>query len=107
MADHKLLGVDGNLTTYGDPTFSRFIRRAFLASQGFDKTDLDRPVVGIADTSSDYNTCHAHMPQMVDAVKRGVLEAGGLPLAFPTISLNEILFHPTTCLLYTSPSPRD
>lgn len=96
MADHKLLGVDGNLTTYGDPTFSRFIRRAFLASQGFDKTDLDRPVVGIADTSSDYNTCHAHMPQMVDAVKRGVLEAGGLPLAFPTISLNEILFHPTT-----------
>lgn len=96
MSTKKPAGIDGNLTTYGDPYFSRFIRRAFLASQGFDRTDLDRPVVGIADTSSDYNTCHAHMPQMVDAVKRGVLEAGGLPLVFPTISLNEILFHPTT-----------
>ena len=96
MNDERPAGIDGNLTTYGDPYFSRFIRRAFLASQGLDKTDLDRPIIGIADTSSDYNTCHANMPQMVDAVKRGVLEAGGLPLVFPTISLNEILFHPTT-----------
>ena len=95
MADHPT-GIDRNLTTYGDPTFSRFIRRAFLASQGFDGADLERPVVGIADTSSDYNTCHAHMPALVDAVKRGVLQAGGLPLVFPTISLNEILFSPTT-----------
>ena len=95
MAEH-LTGIDRNLTTYGDPTFSRFIRRAFLASQGFDGADLARPVVGIADTSSDYNTCHAHMPALVDAVKRGVLQAGGLPLVFPTISLNEILFSPTT-----------
>jgi len=95
MSDERT-GIDSNLTTYGDPYFSKFIRRAFLASQGFDEEDLDRPVVGIADTSSDYNTCHANMPQMVDAVKRGVLEAGGLPLVFPTISLNEILFHPTT-----------
>ena len=83
MAEEQLTGIDRNLTTYGDPTFSRFIRRAFLASQGFDEEDLDRPVVGIADTSSDYNTCHGNMPQMVAAVKRGVLEAGGLPLVFP------------------------
>jgi dihydroxy-acid dehydratase len=96
MSEEKPAGIDGNLTTYGDPYFSRFIRRAFMASQGFDKEDLDRPIIGIADTSSDYNTCHANMPQMVSAVKRGVLEAGGLPLVFPTISLNEILFHPTT-----------
>lgn len=89
-------GIDRNLTSYGDPAFSRFIRRAFLASQGFDSADLERPVVGIADTSSDYNTCHAHMPALVEAVKRGVLQAGGLPLVFPTISLNEILFSPTT-----------
>ena len=89
-------GIDRNLTSYGDPAFSRFIRRAFLASQGFDDADLQRPVVGIADTSSDYNTCHAHMPALVDAVKRGVLQAGALPLVFPTISLNEILFSPTT-----------
>ena len=94
--DKHLTGINRNLTTYGDPAFSRFIRRAFLASQGFDGTDLERPVVGIADTGSDYNTCHAQMPALVDAVKRGVLQAGGLPMVFPTISLNEILFSPTT-----------
>lgn len=92
----ELTGIDRALTSYGDPTFSRFIRRAFLSSQGLDHTDLERPVIGIADTSSDYNTCHAHMPMIVDAVKRGVLQAGGLPFVFPTISLNEILFSPTT-----------
>ncbi|NLG26460.1 MAG: dihydroxy-acid dehydratase, partial [Chloroflexi bacterium] len=59
---------------------------------------LDRPVIGIVDTSSDYNTCHRQMPEMVAAVKRGVLEAGGLPMAFPTISLHEILTSPTAML---------
>jgi dihydroxy-acid dehydratase len=74
------------------------MRRAFLASAGYDRVDLERPIVGIADTSSDYNICHRQMPEMVAAVKRGVLQAGGLPLAFPTISLNEILTAPTTML---------
>ena len=55
-------GVDRNLTHYGDPGFSRYLRRAFLASAGFDEADLERPVVGIADTSSDYTTCHRDMP---------------------------------------------
>ena len=91
-------GIDGRLTSYADPAFSRFVRRAFLSSAGYDRDDLDRPVVGIVDTSSDYNTCHRHMGQMVDAVKRGVLEAGGLPFAFPTISLHEILTAPTTMM---------
>ena len=45
-------GVDRGLTSYGDEGFSRFLRRAFLASAGLDESDLDRPVVGIADTSS-------------------------------------------------------
>jgi dihydroxy-acid dehydratase len=91
-------GIDRNLTSYGDVEFSRYMRRAFLASAGYDREDLDRPIIGIVDTSSDYNTCHRQMPEMVQAVKRGVLEAGGLPLAFPTISLNEILTSPTTML---------
>jgi dihydroxy-acid dehydratase len=91
-------GIDRNLTSYGDVEFSKYIRRAFLASAGFDAVDLSRPIVGIVDTSSDYNTCHRQMPEMVAAVKRGVLEAGGLPLAFPTISLHEILTSPTTML---------
>ncbi len=91
-------GIDRNLTHYGDPGFSRYLRRVFLASAGFDEADLDRPVVGIADTSSDYTTCHRDMPQLVEAVKRGVLEAGGLPLVFPTLSLGELLLSPTAML---------
>ncbi len=92
------MGIDRNVTSYGDPAFSRYLRRAFLASAGFDRADLDRPVVGIADPSSDYTTCHRDMPALVQAVKRGVLEAGGLPLVFPTASLAEILLSPTSML---------
>ena len=90
------VGIDRGLTAYGDLGFSKYLRRAFLASAGFDRADLDRPVVGIADTSSEYTTCHRHMPEIVQAVKRGVLEAGGLPLVFPTTSLGEILLSPTS-----------
>ena len=94
----KQTGINRNLTSYGDRDFSRFLRRAFLSSAGYDREDLKRPVVGIVNTTSDYNTCQRQMPEMVAAVKRGVLEAGGLPFAFPTISLNEILTAPTTML---------
>ncbi|MEW6266497.1 MAG: dihydroxy-acid dehydratase [Thermodesulfobacteriota bacterium] len=91
-------GIYRHLTSYGDPGFSRYMRRAFLASAGYDRQDLDRPIVGVVNTTSDYNVCHRVMPEMIEAVKRGVLEAGGLPLVFPTISLNEILTSPTTML---------
>ena len=93
------MGVEGRPTEYSDPGFSRFVRRAFLASAGFDATSLGRPVVGIAHTSSDYTTCHRSMPELVEAVRRGVLESGALPLAFPTASLPEILLSPTSMLL--------
>lgn len=92
------LGVDRKLTSYGDPGFSRFIRRAFLNSAGLDAEDLQRPVVGILNTTSDYTTCHRDMPQLIEHVKRGVLEAGGLPFVFPVMSLGEILTSPTTML---------
>jgi dihydroxy-acid dehydratase len=91
-------GVDQSQTQYGDPGFSRYLRRAFLASAGYDDIDLDRPIVGIALTTSGYNTCHRDMPALADAVRRGVYEAGGLPIDFPTISLGEILTSPTTML---------
>src|SRR5579859_4892517 len=90
--------LEERLASYGDPAFSRYLRRAFLASAGFDRTDLSRPLVGIADTSSDYNTCHRQMPQLVAAVRRGVLEAGGLPFVFPTASLAESFLTPTSML---------
>lgn len=91
-------GINRNLTSYGDVGFSRYLRRAFLSSAGYDRVDLDKPVIGIVDTSSDYNTCHRQMPEMIKAIKRGVSQAGGLPMSFPTISLNEILTSPTTML---------
>lgn len=96
MPENK--GIYKNLTSYGDADFSRYLRRAFLASAGYDATDLERPIVGITNTSSDFNPCHRGASEMIDSVKRGVLEAGGLPFAFPTMSLHEILFHPTTML---------
>jgi dihydroxy-acid dehydratase len=95
---HVPFGVDRNLTSYGDPGFSRYLRRVFLAAAGYDRTDLDRPVVGIAELTSDYNPCHRAMPDLVQSVKRGVLEAGGLPLVFPTASLGETLLSPTSML---------
>ena len=91
-------GIEKNLTKYGDAGFSRLVRRAFLASEGLDATDLDRPIIGIANTSSDYTTCHRDMPAMIEAVKRGVSQAGGLPLVFPTISLAETLLSPTSMM---------
>lgn len=91
-------GFDRRLTDYGDPGLSKFLRRAFLASAGLDTEDLAKPVVGICNTASDYTTCHRDMPALLDAVKRGVLEAGGLPFQFTAMSLGEILMNPTTMM---------
>ena len=98
MADTGVKGIDRNLTRYGDTEFSRYLRRAFLSSAGYDREDLDRPIIGVADTSSDYNTCHRDMPALVEGVRRGITQAGGLALAFPTISLAETLLSPTSML---------
>ncbi len=92
------LGVRRNLTSYGDAGFSRYLRGAFLAGAGFDAEDLTRPVIGIANLTSDYNPCHRLMPGLVDNVRRGVTEAGGLPFVFPTISLGESFLSPTSML---------
>src|SRR5690606_24587625 len=60
---------------------------------------LDRPVIGIADTGSAYNPCHGNMDSLLEAVKRGILLAGGLPVPFPTISIHESFAHPTSMYL--------
>ena len=85
-------------TSYGDPGFGRFLRGAFLAAAGFDRVDLAKPLIGITDLTSDYNPCHRGMPDIIEHVKRGVLEAGGLPMVFPTMSLGETLLSPTSML---------
>jgi dihydroxy-acid dehydratase len=92
-------GINRSLTSYGDVGFSRYLRKAFLAGAGFDAADLGKPFIGIADLSSDYNPCHRLMPAMVDSVRRGVTQAGGLPLVFPTMSLHESFASPTSMLL--------
>lgn len=98
MSTNEPRGVTRGLTSYGDPGFSRFLRGAFLSAAGYDAEDLDRPIVGIADLTSDFNPCHRGMPGIVESVKRGVAEAGGLPLVFPTSSLGETLLSPTSML---------
>ena len=92
-------GMRKGLTRYGDEDFSLFLRKAFIKAMGFSDDALSRPIVGIADTGSDYNACHATVPKLVEAVKRGVMLAGGLPMAFPTISLHESFAHPTSMFL--------
>jgi dihydroxy-acid dehydratase len=96
MADP--LGLDNGLTNYGDRDFARFLRRSFARSMGISTELLNRPVVGIAMTPSEFNNCHRAMPDLVEAVSRGVLAAGGLPRAFPTVSLGEVFLNPTSMM---------
>jgi dihydroxy-acid dehydratase len=92
-------GMRKGLTSYGDADFSLFLRKAFIKGAGYSDSALDRPVIGIADTGSGYNPCHGNMPQLIEAVQRGVMLAGGLPVRFPTISLHESFAHPTSMYL--------
>lgn len=93
------LGLRGNLTNYGDAGFALFLRKAFIKGSGYTDDALDRTVVGIVDTGSGFNPCHGNMPQLIEAVKRGVMLAGGLPVEFPTISLHEAFSQPTSMYL--------
>src|SRR3974390_1950698 len=90
------VGLDHGLTDYGDRDFSRYLRRSFAQSMGYSRAMLDKPVIGIAYTPSGFNNCHRHFPELLEAVKRGVLAAGALPLAFPTTSLGEVFLAPTS-----------
>jgi dihydroxy-acid dehydratase len=92
-------GLRRRLTSYGDPDFSLFLRKAFIKAMGFSDDALDRPIVGITNTYSDYNPCHGNVPQLVEAAKRGVMLAGGLPMVFPTISIHESFAAPTSMYL--------
>jgi len=94
MTDQK--GMRRGLTRYGDEGFSLYLRKAFIKAMGYSDDALDRPVIGIANTFSAYNACHANVPALAEAVKRGVMLAGGLPMEFPTISLHESFAYPTS-----------
>jgi len=91
-------GFDRGLTNYGDRDFARFLRRSFARSMGLSRETLEKPIVGIAMTPSGFNNCHRMMPDLVDAVSRGVLAAGALPRPFPTVSLGEVFLNPTSMM---------
>ena len=92
-------GLYKGLTSYGDADFSLFLRKAFIKAAGYSDDALDRPIVGVTNTYSDYNPCHGNVPDLIESVKRGVMLAGGLPMVFPTISIAESFAHPTSMFL--------
>src|SRR6202047_2309824 len=92
----RVEGLANGLTNYGDRDFSLYLRRSFAMSMGYSRAMLKKPVIGIAYTPSGFNNCHRHFPELLAAVKRGVLAAGALPLEFPPISLGEVFLSPTS-----------
>jgi len=92
-------GLRGGLTNYGDEGFALFLRKAFIKGAGYSDDALDRTIVGIVNTGSGYNPCHGNAPQLVEAVRRGVMLEGGLAIDFPTISIAESFSSPTSMYL--------
>ncbi|KAI7474377.1 putative dihydroxy-acid dehydratase [Hortaea werneckii] len=92
-------GLRQGLTSYGDTHFSLFLRKVFIKAAGYGEDALSRPIVGIINTGSGFNPCHANVPQLIEAVKRGIQLQGGLAIEFPTISLHESFAAPTSMFL--------
>ena len=92
-------GLRQGLTSYGDAHFSLFLRKVFIKALGYSEEALEKPIIGIVNTFSGFNPCHANTPQLIDAVKRGVHLAGGLAVEFPTISIHESFSSPTSMYL--------
>ena len=98
MVDKKR-GMYKNLTSYGDNGFSIFLRKAFIKGLGYTEEMLDRPIIGITNTYSDYNPCHGNVPDLIKSIKSGILSSGAIPLEFPTITVHESFAHPTSMYL--------
>ena len=92
-------GIRSGLAQYGDAGLSFFLRKAFIKAMGYSDEALERPIVAITDTFSGYNGCHRTVPDLIAAIERGVMHAGGLPIRFPTISIHESFSHPTSMFL--------
>ena len=92
-------GIRQGLAGYGDPHFSLFLRKAFIKALGYSEDALSLPVIGIINTYSGFNPCHANVPQSIDAAKRGIQLSGALAIDFPTISIHESFSSPTSMFL--------
>ena len=97
--DDKKTGIKQNLTNYGDLGFSTFLRKSFIKGLGYSDAMLDKPIVGIINTFSNYNSCHGNVPELIQSVRAGVLAKGAIPLEFPTISVHEAFTYPTSMYL--------
>lgn len=97
--DDKKTGIKQNLTNYGDLGFSTFLRKSFIKGLGYSDEMLDKPIVGIINTFSDYNSCHGNVPDLIQSVRAGILTKGAIPLEFPTISVHEAFSYPTSMYL--------
>ena len=97
--DDKKTGIKQNLTNYGDLGFSTFLRKSFIKGLGYSDEMLDKPIVGIINTFSDYNSCHGNVPDLIQSVRAGILAKGAIPLEFPTISVHEAFSYPTSMYL--------
>ena len=95
----KKLGMYKNLTNYGDSEFSIFLRKAFIKGMGYSEGMLNKPIIGITNTYSDYNPCHGNVPDLIKSVKAGILSSDAIPLEFPTISIHESFAYPTSMYL--------
>lgn len=96
---NKKRGMYKNLTSYGDNGFSIFLRKAFIKGLGYTDEMLDKPIIGITNTFSDYNPCHGNVPDLIKSIKSGILSSGAIPLEFPTITVHESFAHPTSMYL--------
>src|SRR6201982_4063358 len=84
---------------FGAPGRDGFLHRSWVRAEGFTPEVFDgRPVIGIANSFSELAPCNSHLRDLAEAVKRGVWQAGGFPLEFPTMSLGESLIRPTAML---------
>ena len=92
-------GLRQGLTSYGDAHFSLFLRKVFIKALGYSEDALSRPIIGVINTYSSFSPCHGNVPQLIEAVKRGVQLNGGLCIDFPTISLHESFTSPTSMFL--------
>ena len=92
-------GMKKNLTNYGDTGFSIFLRKAFIKGLGYSDDMLDKKIVGITNTFSDYNPCHGNVPDLIKSTKAGILANGAIPLEFPTITIHESFANPTSMYL--------
>lgn len=95
----KPTGMEQGLVNYGDAGFSLFLRKAFIKAMGYSDDALSKPIVGIVNTYSGYNACHRTVPDLVEAIRRGVMMAGGIAVDFPVVSIHESFSAPTSMFL--------